>query len=134
MTRLCVDRKTAAAEIGVSVWTLDQYIADGRLPVVRLPSARHAGELSRRVLMTTELRAVLEGQHAEHEQLKKAGHIFPKGFWRMVADERGGKKHPKAITSFNKVWKLACRAAGCPGRIPMTDTVPTLGEGIHCCE
>jgi integrase len=36
----------------------------------------------------------------------------------MVADERGGAKHPKAITSFNKAWKIACRAAGCPGRIP----------------
>jgi integrase len=22
------------------------------------------------------------------------------------------------ITSFNKVWKIACRNAGCPGRIP----------------
>ena len=22
------------------------------------------------------------------------------------------------ITSFNKAWKIACRAAGCPGRIP----------------
>lgn len=22
------------------------------------------------------------------------------------------------ITAFNKAWKVACRAAGCPGRIP----------------
>jgi integrase len=36
----------------------------------------------------------------------------------MTADGRGGEKHPEAITSFTKAWKLACRAAGCPGRIP----------------
>ncbi len=67
---------------------------------------------------TAELRDVLEGQHAEHLQLKKAGQITPLVFWRMVAKGRGGEKSPKAITSFNKVWKLACRQAGCPGRIP----------------
>ena len=67
---------------------------------------------------TAELRTVLAAQHAEHKRLKKAGHIFPNVFWRMVADERGGKKHPKVITRFDKSWKIACRAAGCPGRIP----------------
>jgi hypothetical protein len=46
-----VDRKAAAAAIGVSPWVLDRYIADGLLPVVRLPSTRHAGETSRRVLI-----------------------------------------------------------------------------------
>jgi integrase len=68
--------------------------------------------------MTDDLRTLLKAQHAEHERLKKAGHIFPQVFFREVADERGGAKHPKVITSFNKAWKLACRAAGCPGRIP----------------
>lgn len=68
--------------------------------------------------MTTGLRRVLKAQHAEHKRLKKAGHIFPNVFFREVADERGGAKHPKVITSFNKAWKIACRAAGCPGRIP----------------
>jgi integrase len=82
-------------------------------------SARTKGTSDGRVFpMTADLRAVLKPQHAEHERLEKAGCIFPNVFWRMVADERGGAKHPKAITSFNKVWKLACRAVGCPGRIP----------------
>jgi len=36
----------------------------------------------------------------------------------MVAEKRGGAKHPKPIKSFGKVWKISCRAAGCPGRIP----------------
>jgi predicted site-specific integrase-resolvase len=48
---LCVDRKTAATALGVSPWVLDRYIADGLLPVVKLPSTRHDGETSRRVLI-----------------------------------------------------------------------------------
>ena len=36
----------------------------------------------------------------------------------MVAKNRGGDKLPRPIRSFNKAWKAACLAAGCPGRIP----------------
>jgi integrase len=68
--------------------------------------------------MTTDLRSMLQAQYAEHERLKKAGHVFPFVFFRMVAKGRGGEQHPKVITSFNKAWKNACVAAGCPGRIP----------------
>lgn len=55
--------------------------------------------------MTDNLRTLLQAQHAPHERLKKARHIFPQVFLREVAEERGGDKKPKAITSFNKVWK-----------------------------
>jgi len=68
--------------------------------------------------MTTELRALLEAQDAERDKLKMAGHIKPWVFWRMVAEERGGEKKPQPVVSFGKVWKSACKAAGCPGRIP----------------
>lgn len=68
--------------------------------------------------MTADLRAVLKAQHAEHERLKKANHICRFVFFREVAEERGGEKKPQRIVSFNKVWKVACRLAGCPGRIP----------------
>jgi integrase len=67
---------------------------------------------------TDSLRDVLEAQHVEHERLKKAGQICPLVFWRMLADHRGGEKKPTAITSFTVAWKIACRAAGCPGKIP----------------
>jgi predicted site-specific integrase-resolvase len=61
MTQLCLDRKAAVAALGVSIWTLDQWIADGKLPAVRLPSARHPGEMSRRVLISADdLRAFVE--------------------------------------------------------------------------
>lgn len=36
----------------------------------------------------------------------------------MVAEGRGGPKKPHPITAFGKAWQSACRAAGCPGRIP----------------
>jgi integrase len=68
--------------------------------------------------MTTELRAVLEQQRDEHERLKREGLICPYVFMRLVAEGRGGKKRPKPIRAFKKAWDAACRAAGCPGRIP----------------
>lgn len=55
---------------------------------------------------------------AEHQRLKKAGHIVPQVFFRTVAERRGGEKKPRRIVAFGKAWKAACRAAGCPGRIP----------------
>jgi hypothetical protein len=61
MTALCLDRKAAAAALGISLWSLDQLIADGQLPVVRLPSSRHPGETSRRVLISADdLKAFVE--------------------------------------------------------------------------
>ena len=85
---------------------------------VRLdPGTTKNGE-GRVFVMTDELRALLEDQHGEHERLKKAGHICPYVFFRLVADERGGEKKPRQVKAFTKAWKNACRAAGCPGRIP----------------
>jgi integrase len=68
--------------------------------------------------LTDDLRTLLEAQHAEHLRLKKLGMIEPHVFFRLVAKGRGGEKHPKRITSFGKAWKVACKLAGCPGRIP----------------
>ena len=68
--------------------------------------------------MTAALRTLLQAQHAEHLRLKKAGHICPYVFFREVAEGRGGPKKPQAIVSLTKAWKVACRLAGCPGRIP----------------
>jgi integrase len=36
----------------------------------------------------------------------------------MIAKRRGGQKQPRPIRAFTKAWENACRAAGCPGRIP----------------
>jgi hypothetical protein len=49
---LCLDLKSAAASLGISVWVLRRYIEDGLLPVVKFPSAKNDGEVSRRVLVS----------------------------------------------------------------------------------
>lgn len=67
---------------------------------------------------TSELRALLEAQYARHQALVKKGRVEPRVFFRMVALGRGGPKRPQPITSFGKAFAAACRAAGCPGRIP----------------
>jgi integrase len=67
---------------------------------------------------TSELRMLLAAQEAERDPLKRNGQIVPEVFWRMVAERRGGEKKPRRITSFGKAWTRACRAAGCPSRIP----------------
>jgi integrase len=68
--------------------------------------------------MTAALRQILEAQSQRRKELQQAGHIVPWVFWRMVAKKRRGPKAPKKITRFDKAWKKACIAAGCPGRIP----------------
>lgn len=58
---LCVDLRTAAAAIGVSVWVLRRWIDEGRIPTVRFPSVKHEGEPSRRVLIASkDLRAFVK--------------------------------------------------------------------------
>lgn len=68
--------------------------------------------------MTAELRALLVAQRAGRDELRKAGHLVPWVFWRMVG-KRGGKaeKEPRQVVAFSKAWKKACKQAGLPGRI-----------------
>lgn len=72
---------------------------------------------------THELRELLKAQHVEHERLKKAGQIEPWVFFRLTG-RRGSRvarreaQKPRPIGNFRKTWMAACRAAGCPGRIP----------------
>jgi len=85
---------------------------------VRLDAGTTKNGEGRVVHMSRALRTVLEGQRDEHERLKQAGHICPSVFFREVADGRGGEKSPQPIVNLTKAWRLACRLAGCPGRIP----------------
>jgi integrase len=85
---------------------------------VRLDVGTTKNDEARTFPLTNDLRAVLVAQHVEHERLKRVGHLFPFVFFREVAEGRGGDKKPYRIVSFAKAWKSACRAAGCPGRLP----------------
>ena len=84
---------------------------------VRLTVGTTKNKDARVVYMTAAMRRILEGRLVEHERLKQAGTIEPLVFFRMVAERRGGEKKPKAVGNFKRSWLLACRAAGCPGKL-----------------
>jgi len=50
MDPLVLNVKEAAAYLSISPWTLRRYADEGLIPVLRLPSPKHPGEYSRRVL------------------------------------------------------------------------------------
>jgi integrase len=104
--------------IDSEVLTLEWRQVDFAARTVRLEPGTTKNREGRMFPFTRELRLVLQTQWAEQEELRKAGHLTPYVFVRMVAKGRGGDKSPKPITSFAKAWKTACTAAGCPGRIP----------------
>lgn len=104
--------------IASEILPLEWRHVDFRSGEVRLDAGTTKNNEGRVFVMSDDLRALLEAQQAEHERLKKAGHICPFVFFRLVADERGGEKKPRRVKAFTKAWKNACRAAGCPGRIP----------------
>lgn len=86
---------------------------------MRLEPGTTKNKQGRTFPFTPELRSLLVAQKAKRDDLKKRD-ILPSDrvFFRMVAKGRKGVKHPKAITSFGKAFKTACRKAGCPGRTP----------------
>jgi len=84
---------------------------------VRLDRYESKNKEPRVFVMTRELRALLEKQHAEHERLKKKNQVCPSVFFRMVALGRKGPLRPRPIKTISKAFKTACRKAGCPGRI-----------------
>ena len=55
-----------------------------------------------------ELHHVIEAQWQEHEVLRRSGIICPWVFHR----------NGRPIKSLARAWRTACRAAGCPGRVP----------------
>ena len=49
---LCVDVRQAAQMLGVSVWTVREYVAAGDLPTIKLPATKGSQTRSRRVLIS----------------------------------------------------------------------------------
>jgi predicted site-specific integrase-resolvase len=65
MTPICLDVKGAAAALSVCTKTIRQWIDDGQLPVVKLPSVKHPGERGKRILiLVDDLKAFAE-KHRE---------------------------------------------------------------------
>ena len=99
----------------VTGWRIDSEVlplewrqVDFSAGEVRLDAGTTKNDEGRVFPFTAELRAVLEEQCTAADALARAGVICPWVF------HRDGKR----IRRFEKVWKPACRAAGCPGRIP----------------
>lgn len=90
---------------------------------VRLDPGTTKNDEGRTFPFTAELRALLAGQRAKRDQLRQDGHLVPWVFWEMrgtrgTRRERRASKRPQPVGCFRKTWMAACRAAGCPGRIP----------------
>jgi predicted site-specific integrase-resolvase len=54
MTPLCLGIKDAAAAMGVCTKTVRQWIDDGVLPTVKLPSVKYPGEQGKRILILVD--------------------------------------------------------------------------------
>jgi integrase len=75
---------------------------------VRLDPGTTKNKKGRVFPFTNDLRTLLETQYGEHQRLKAEGKIVPYVFAR----------DGEPIGTFKKAWRAACKAAGCPGRIP----------------
>ena len=92
---------------------------DLRAGEIRLDADTTKNREGRVFPITDDLRTLLEERRRITTAAERAhGRIIRWVFFRLVAEGRGGQEHPKPIRTFNKGWKAACLAAGCPGRIP----------------
>lgn len=104
--------------IDSEVLPLQWHHVDFEAGEVRIWVGDDKNDAGRVFVMTDDLRALLDEQHAQHVALQQLGHITPWVFVRMVAKGRRGPKSPRPVLSIGKAWKAACVAAGLPGRIP----------------
>lgn len=100
------------------VLALEWHQVDFRRGEIRLDPETTKNRDGRTFPMTDELRSLLLAQDEERKRLAKGGHIVPWVFVRLVAKGRRGPLEPRRIKAFAKAWNVACRLAGCPGRIP----------------
>ncbi len=93
------------------ILTLQWRQVDFKAGVVTLDVGSTKNRDGRTFPMVPELHALLEAQRAATETLqKKIGSIIP---WVFHRTKRG-----RPLKGFTKSWRIACRAAGLPGRIP----------------
>lgn len=90
------------------IWTLQWSQIDFAAGTIRLEPGTTKNDEGRVFPITQELRAILEGQKAKADALKKRGIICP---WVFHRDG-------DPIREMRRSWKTACRKAGIPGRIP----------------
>jgi integrase len=104
--------------VNSEILTLQWRQVDLRAGEVRLDPGSTKNREGRVFPLTTELRKMLQRRLDARDSLQADGLICPWVFFRLVADGRHGPKRPVPIRAYKKSWKTACRAAGCPARIP----------------
>jgi integrase len=105
------------------VTALEWRQVDFKAGEVRLEPGTTKNDDGRVFPMTVALRELLEEQDQARDRLKKAGTIGPWVFFQLRGKRgsrtaRRASQTPRPIGAFPKTWDAACRAAGCPGRIP----------------
>ena len=94
------------------VLNLQWQQVDFKAGFVHLEPGTTKNDEARMFPLTGELRAVLEAQKVKADALKKLGIICPWVFHRSGRKSKGTK-----IQYFRPSWKIACKAAGLPGRL-----------------
>jgi excisionase family DNA binding protein len=54
VTPICLSVKDAASAMGVCTKTIRQWVDDGQLPTVKLPSVKYPGERGKRILILVD--------------------------------------------------------------------------------
>jgi integrase len=92
------------------VLPLQWHQVDRKAGTVRLEPGTTKNREARTIVYAKipDLQTLIEDQWRAHQALTATGTICPFVFQR----------HGKAIKSFRRVWLTACKAAGCPGKIP----------------
>ena len=109
MTHLPADLQPVIEFAYITGWRINSEVlplqwrqVDFEAAQIRLEVGTTKNEEGRTFPMTDDLRTLLEARRDEHNRLKRAGAIFPFVFYRMVAEGRGGDKHPEPIRTFAK--------------------------------
>ncbi len=104
--------------IDSEILTLEWRQVDLAAKEFRLDAQQTKNGMPRVFPMTADLTRLFSDRAAARDAALAAGHLCPWVFFRLIAKGRGGQTFPKPILKFQKAWKAACLAAGCPGRIP----------------
>ncbi len=98
------------------ILTLEWRLVDLKAGEVRLDPGTTKNDDGRVFPFTRELRRVLEDQHAVTERLQREQGTIARYLFCYTTGQKTGQRI--TASGFNKAWRKARVAAGCPDRIP----------------
>jgi len=105
-----------AGKITERILPLEWRQVDLKAGEVRLDAGTTKNGEARTFPFTTELRRVLEDQQKVAEQLQQENGTIVRYVFCYTKAQKAGQRITEG--GFNKAWRKARVAAGCPGRIP----------------